>query len=78
MSGKPLREMDERQLRAALGGAMAWQEIVQKRHGGPEDVLDALHQTNAICREIRRREQNREAGVGDDMILENDGGTHGQ
>lgn len=55
MSALVPANMDERQLRNALGGAMAWQQIVQKRGGGPEDCADAVRQTSAICSEFRAR-----------------------
>jgi hypothetical protein len=41
MTPLPVEKMTEEQLWAGLRGAMAWQQIVQKRNGGPEDCREA-------------------------------------
>lgn len=64
MAHEPLafEDMSERQLQGALGGAMAWQLIVQDRGAGPDECKQAAQQTEQILRLIKVRK------VCDDML----------
>jgi hypothetical protein len=48
-------QMTVRMLRAGLHGAMEWQRIAQRRHGGPEACRDALAVVRLYAIEARAR-----------------------